>query len=156
LLVLLDTTILTNFAQVGITKVITDLWGEQACTTVDAFREYSMGITAAGLSPLAWRQLNILKLTSEEENIAAARFKRLGRGERTCLAVAIQRGCILATDDKPARRAAQYYGIQLMGTIGILRTCVKHGLVSDTEAQTLLEKMIAAGYYSPVSKLDSD
>jgi hypothetical protein len=74
LLVPLDTTILTNFAQVGITKVITDLWGEQTCTTVDAFREYSMGITAAGLSPLAWRQLNILKPTSEEENIAAVRW----------------------------------------------------------------------------------
>lgn len=156
MLVLLDTTILTNFARVELTQVMTDLWREQVCTTVDALREYRMGTSAAGLAPLAWQQLNILTLTPEEENIAAARFKRLGLGERTCLAVAIHRGCIVATDDKPARRAAQHYGIPLMGTIGILRTCVKHGLVADSEAQMLLEKMIAAGYYSPVLKLDID
>jgi hypothetical protein len=65
---------------------MTDLWGEQVCTTVDAFREHSTGIRAADLSSLAWRQLNILTLTTEEENIAATRFKRLGLGERTCLA----------------------------------------------------------------------
>ena len=154
MIVLLDATILTNFARVGLTQVMNDLWGEQVCTTMDALREYSAGISTAGLAPLAWRQLNILTLTSEEESIAAARFNRLGLGERTCLAVAINRGCIVATDDKPARRAAQHHGIQFMGTIGILRACVKHGLVSDSEAQTLLEKMIAAGYYSPALKLD--
>ena len=136
--------------------MMTDLWGEQVCTTVDALREYRAGISAAGLAPLVWDQLNILTLTPEEENMAATRFKRLGLGERTCLAIAINRGSIIATDDKPARRAAQHYGIQLIGTIGILRTCVKHGLVSNFEAQTLLDKMIVAGYYSPVLKLDTD
>ena len=156
MLVLLDTTILTNFARVGLTQVMTDLWGEQVCTTVDALREYGTGISAAGLAPLAWHQLNILTLTPEEENIAAAQFERLGLGERTCLAVAINRGCIIATDDKPARRAAHHHGIQLIGKIGISRTCVKHGLVSNSEAQTFLEKMIAAGYYSPVLNLDND
>ena len=156
MLVLLDTTVLTNFARVGLTQVMTELWGDQVCTTEDALREYKRGTSAAALPSLAWRQLSILTLTPEEENIAAVRFKRLGFGERSCLAVAINRGCIIATDDKPARRAAQHYGIQLMGTIGILRTCVKHRLVSDTEAQTALEKMMAAGYYSPVLKLDID
>lgn len=156
MLVLLDTTVLTNFARVGLTQVMTDLWGDQVCTTEDALREYRRGINAAGLAPLAWHQLSILTLTPEEEDIAATRFQRLGRGERSCLAVAINRACIIATDDKPARRAAQQYGIQLMGTIGILRACVKHKLVSTTETQTVLEKMMAAGYYSPVLKLDTD
>jgi predicted nucleic acid-binding protein len=156
LLVLLDTTVLTNFARVGLTHVMIDLWGDQVCATGDALREYKRGTSAAALPQFAWRQLSILTLTPEEENMAAARFKRLGLGERSCLAVANNRGCIIATDDKPARRAAQRYGIQLMGTIGILRTCVKHRLVSDREAQTVLEKMMAAGYYSPVVKLDVD
>ena len=156
MLVLLDTTVLTNFARVGLTQVMTDLWGNQVCTTEDALREYKRGTSVEALPPLAWHQLSILTLTPEKENRAAVRFKRLGLGERSCLAVAINRGCSISTDDKPARRAAQRYGIQLMGTIGILQTCVKRRLVSDTEAQTVLEKMMAAGYYSPVLKLDTD
>lgn len=156
MLVLLDTTVLTNFARVGLTQVMTDLWGDQVYTPEDALREYRRGISVAGLAPLAWHQLSILTPAPEEEDMAATRFQRLGLGERSCLAVAINRGCIMATDDKPARRAAQHYGIQFIGTIGILRACVKHKLVSATEAQTALEKMMAAGYYSPVLKLDTD
>jgi predicted nucleic acid-binding protein len=130
--------------------------GDQVCTTGDALREYKRGTSAAALPLLAWHQLSILTPTPEEENLAAARFKRLGLGERSCLAVAINRGCIIATDDKPARRAAQHYGILLMGTIGILRACVKHKLLSTIEVQTALEKMMTAGYYSPLLKLDAD
>ncbi len=74
MLVLLDTTVLTNFARVGLTQVMADLWGDQVCTTGDALREYERGTSAAALPPLAWHQLRILTLTPEEENIAAARF----------------------------------------------------------------------------------
>jgi predicted nucleic acid-binding protein len=79
LLVLLDTTILTNFARVGQTQVISDLWGEQICTTVAALREYQSGISTAGLPPLAWRQLRVLEMAPEEESLASDRFLRLGR-----------------------------------------------------------------------------
>ncbi len=156
MLVLLDTTIRTNFARVGLTQLMTELWGEQVCTTVGALDEYQVGVSTAGLPPLAWKQLRLIKLSPEEELLASTLFPRLGLGERTCLAVAVVRGSILATDDKPARHAAKQHSIQVMGSIGILRSCAKHGILSKSEAQVSLEKMIAAGYYSPVSKLDLD
>jgi predicted nucleic acid-binding protein len=62
---------------------------------------------------------------------------------------------MLATDDQLARRAAENQGIGLIGTVGILRTCVNSRLLSLIDAQLKLEMMIAAGYYSPVSKLDA-
>lgn len=83
-------------------------------------------------------------------------FPKHGRGERSCLAVAIILGAILATDDQLARRAALYQGIELIGTIGILKTCVQSRLLSRIDAQLKLEEMIAAGWYSPVLKLDFD
>jgi predicted nucleic acid-binding protein len=156
LLVLLDTTILTNFARVGLTQVINELWGEDVCTTVDALHEYQVGISTAGLPPLAWKQLKLVILSSEEEALASTMSSRLGVGERSCLAVAILRSSMLATEDKPARNAAKHYGLQVIGTIGILHRCAKHGFLSQSEAQTFLEKMIHAGYYSPVLKLDID
>jgi len=153
LLVLLDATILTNFAQVGLSDVLRQLWSAQSCTTTDALEEYKTGIRAAGLPPLAWKELSSLVLTREEQVLASDLFPRLGIGERTCLAVAISRGAILATDDRPARRAAKRYDIEVIGTLGILRRCVKRNLLLQSEAQTLLEEMIAAGYYSPTRNL---
>lgn len=83
-------------------------------------------------------------------------FPNLGRGERTCLIIAILRHAMLATDDQLARRAARFHRIEYMGTVGILKTCVHSRLLSQLEAQRKLEEMIAAGCYSPVSKLDAD
>lgn len=156
MLVLLDTTILTNFARVGLTQLMTELWGEQVCTTVGALHEYEVGISTAGFPPLAWRQLKRIELSPEQELLASTLFPRLGIGERTCLAVAIVRSSMLATDDKPARHAPKQHSLQIIGSIGILRSCAKHGILSKSEAQVSLEKMIAAGYYSPVLKLDFD
>lgn len=105
---------------------------------------------------MAWKQLRFVNLSTEEECLASTMFPRLGIGERSCLAVTLVRDSMLATDDKPARHAAKQHGIQLIGTIGILRSCAKHGFLSQSKAQTFLEEMIAAGYYSPVLKLDID
>ena len=153
MLVLLDATILTNFARVGLSYALSDLWGAEVGTTVNVLDEYETGIRTAGLPPLAWKELTPLILTPEEQVLASDMFPRLGIGEQTCLAVAIRRGAILATDDKSARRAAKKWGIQVVGTLGILRTCVRQGLFSQSKAQTFLEQMIAAGYYSPTQSL---
>lgn len=83
-------------------------------------------------------------------------FPNLGRGERSCLIVAVVRRAMLATDDQLARRAAKYHQIELIGTIGILKTCVQSRMLSQLDAQRKLEEMIAAGYHSPVLKLDFD
>jgi len=94
---------------------MTKLWGEQVCTTADALHEYQVGISTAGLPPVAWKQLRLVKLSPEEEFIASTLFPRLGIGERSCLAVAVVRSSMLATDDKPARRAAKQHGLHVLG-----------------------------------------
>jgi predicted nucleic acid-binding protein len=81
-------------------------------------------------------------------------FSKLGKGERTCLAVAFTQNSLLATDDKLARRVAQQHGILFIGTVGVLKASVQHQLLSQRDAQRKLKEMIAAGYYSPVLKLD--
>ena len=156
MLVLLDTTILTNFALVGLTSIPRDLWGTRAATTVEVLEEYAAVVEAAKLPREDWTHLKTITLSSEEQVLGIKMFPKLGRGERSCLAVANVRGAILATDDQLARRAAQYQGIELIGAIGILKTCVQSRLLSPIDTQLKLEEMIAVGYYSPVLKLDFD
>ena len=154
MLVLLDTTVLTNFALVELPSIPKDLWGNKACTTSEVLEEYATGVETGKLPRVDWTQLKIIILSSEEQLFGVQRFPNLGRGERTCLVIAMLRQAMLATDDHLAPRAAKLQRIQLIGTVGILKTCVQSGLLSQLEAQQKLDQMIAAGYYSPVLKLD--
>ena len=156
MLVLLDNTILTNFALVGLTPKLRDLWGERVATTEEVLEEYAAGVETGKLPRVDWTHLKTIALSSQEQVLAISRFPKLGRGERSCLIVAIERDAMLATDDQLARRGALDHGIELLGTIGILKTCVQSKLLSQIDAQLKLDKMIAAGYYSPVLRLDFD
>jgi predicted nucleic acid-binding protein len=156
LLVLLDNTILTNFALVGLTPVLRELWGKRVATTEEFLEEYAAGVETGKLPRVDWTYLRTIALSSQEKLLATSRFPKLGRGERSCLIVAIERDAMRATDDQLARRAALYHGIELMGTIGLLKTCVQSKLLSRIDAQLKLDEMVAAGYYSSVLKLGFD
>jgi len=154
-LVLLDNTVLTNLALVGKDGLVMRLWPTRACTTPAAMDEYRAG-AASGLLPAdAWTSLCVVTLTEGETVFAAGLSPRLGAGERTCLAVAIHRKGLFASDDLDARRVAQEHGVPRTGTISILVLCVQRGYLSRGQANTLLGEMIALGYRSPVIRLDS-
>lgn len=153
--VLLDNTVLTNFAQVGAESVVLNLWPEAACTTHAVLAEYDAGAAAGFLPDDAWRALPVIELTAEEASTARQFASRLGAGERTCLAAALHRSGRLASDDLDARRAAQRCGVRMTGTIGILVVSVRRGLQSHAGADALLASMLALGYRSPVKSISS-
>jgi hypothetical protein len=154
LLILLDNTVLSNFAEARLTSVIHDLWKDQINTTSDAISEYRNGVKSAKLPPSAWNFLRVVRLTSEEADFGASLSTKLGRGERSCLAVAYMRNALLASDDLGARRIAARYQIQVTGTVGILVQCVNRAVLTPSQAQQALDQMIAACYYSPVKCLE--
>ncbi len=152
-LVLLDNTVLTNFAVAQQTRLAIAACPGRACTTAAALAEY---LAAPGEGPLAgdaWRDLPIIDLTDDEEQLAEALPTSLGAGERTCLAIAIARRSIVATDDLHARRVAVSQGARIAGTIGLLVMAIEARLVTLDRADALLSAMIAAGYRSPVASL---
>jgi predicted nucleic acid-binding protein len=101
--VLLDNTVLSNFALVGQMALVFRLWGRRAISTPDVPREYQTA-ARAGLLPMhAWADLPLMALTSQEIALAKTFSRRLGRGERSCLAVAQMQGGLFASDDADAR-----------------------------------------------------
>jgi predicted nucleic acid-binding protein len=62
---------------------------------------------------------------------------------------------MLACDDAVARREAQRFGLPITGSIGILVLNVRQGRLARSEANALLDEMIALGYRSPVPTLDA-
>jgi predicted nucleic acid-binding protein len=107
-----------------------------------------------GLALDAWRDLPVMSLRSSENALALMLAHRLGAGERSCLAVAINRGALLATDDRVARQYAQKARLEVTGSLGILVQNVKTGRLSLVQAQSLLDTLRAAGYRSPSQSLD--
>ncbi|MCW7070572.1 MAG: DUF3368 domain-containing protein [Methanophagales archaeon] len=78
----------------------------------------------------------------------------MGKGESSCLSIAISRDLKVLTDDRDARRLAQRRGVPVSGTIGVLVEAVREGLLSIEEANTMLSDMIEKGYFSPFETLD--
>ena len=117
--VLLDNTVLSNFALVGRTELVMDLWPD-ACTTPAVKAEYAAGSEVRDLPSDVWEGLKVLTLTPKEKAFAAHLHQRLGAGERSCIAVAHHRSGLFVSDDYDARREAQALQIPTTGTIGIL------------------------------------
>lgn len=154
-LVLLDNTVLTNFSVVQQPKTAIQACPGRACTTAAALAEYLAAPEEEHLARDAWRDLPIIELTADEKQLAEVLPASLGAGERTCLAVAIARRGILASDDLHARRVAARQGAETAGTVGLLVMAIEADLLSLAQANALLTIMIAAGYRSPVAGLDA-
>jgi len=151
--VLLDNTVLSNFATVRRSELIRAAFVEQVGTTEHAFQEMQDGVAIGKIPPCNWDWLARVKLTPVEQAQFETFCEHLGEGEASCLSVARERGYRLATDDKDARRLARQLGIALTGTVGILAIVVKQGEITLVEGDRLLHEMVAAGYRSIVTTL---
>ena len=154
-LVLLDNTVLSNFSAVQQPGLAIEACPGRACTTEATLAEYLAATEGERFAENAWRDLPIIDLTDREKQVAEAFPASLGAGERTCLAVAVARRSIFASDDLRARRVAERHGAKTAGTVGLLVMAIEARLVSLDQAEALLIAMIAAGYRSPVENLDA-
>lgn len=152
--VVLDNTVLTNFALSQGAELVFRLWAERACTTPAVMEEYRAGVDAGTVPGGAWANLVVTALSAEEDTVLASLPQRLGLGEKSCLAVASCRGGALVSDDLDARRTAANLGVQISGTVGILLACVKKRILDPAEANRQLTVMIGHGYHSPWTKID--
>ncbi len=153
--VVIDNTVLTNLAIVGRPDLIALIWAGHASTTPEVMDEYRVASEAGLLPTAAWDSLRVVAMTGNEVDAADALSRRLGAGERSCLAVALQRGALVLTDDADARAAARRLGVPVSGTLGVPALAVRRGHLTLAEGDRLLAAMVAAGYRSPVEKLDA-
>ena len=65
-------------------------------------------------------------------------------GEREALALALEHGCRVLMDDRDGRRAADALGIAYTGTLGVLISAKRSGLVEAIAP--ILDRLLARGY----------
>lgn len=153
MLLVVDNTVISNFALVGRTEWLQKLWPNRLVTSNEAWAELQAGIRLGHLPESDWSWLTALALTPEEHQMCEELMPPLDEGEAACLALAYHRGYGLLTDDRVARREARRLGVSLSGTLGALKALVDEEKVSLEEANAALQEMIAKGYRSPITHL---
>ena len=161
--VIVNTTVVSNFASIGQLDVLRQLYGSLAMAT-DVYDEIQAGLEEgyrfyAGIEqwvqPLAeggWMHLTSLR---HEQELRYFRElpTRLHRGEMSSLAIARHRGWLLLTDDRAARTEATRLGVLVSGSLGCLVLAVERHLCSLAQANSWLQEMMRQGYRSPVTDL---
>lgn len=154
MMLLLDNTVLSNFALVNRIELLTKALGNQVATTPQVIDEFKDGIARGRLPETRLDWIEILDIEAEEESLFREIMVRLNAGEASCLAVAARRNGRVLTDDRDARKLAAQLKIPVSGTLGILLRLVQIDVLTTPEANEFLGQMIAAGYRSPVEKLE--
>lgn len=153
-MILIDNTVLSNFALVQRPELIRLALIEPVGATEDVVAELTKGIALGRLPACQWEWLEKVRMTEEEVMQFTQLRRQLGKGEASCLAVAAQRKWKVATDDKDARKWAIRLHVPHTGTLGILGTLITQNQMTLAEGNAWLQRMIEAGYHSPLLTLD--
>lgn len=153
----LNTTVLSNFAQVDRVKLLLDL---PRLVTVDAVqKELEDGAETHLYLEQALAVLGevipVVTPSSSAEKLEEELLETLDPGEAQALAVAEAVDGMVVTDDGDARATAKQRGVGLAGSIGLLVRLVEDGHISTDAADRFLKRWIdEAGFRSPARDFD--
>jgi predicted nucleic acid-binding protein len=150
--VLLDNTVLSNFAHIERPDLLR-LALPDAHTTPQVMAELQSGVTLGRLPVCDWSWLTLVELSPHEQDRLVYLQSILDDGEASCIAIAMERDCAIFSDDRDARRYARRQGLSISGTLGVLTFLIEGGHLTVAEADAHLQEMIVHGYRSPVSSL---
>ncbi len=158
--IIFDCCVLSNFALSDSLHIIKKLYANSSYVTNFVAAENLRGILS-GHNKLAivngdlkegWIKEIALK-GEKEKALFETLSVSLGFGEASSIAIAKTRGYVFACDDRAARREADLLDVKLTGTIGIIIKAVTNKVINSHEADAILNKMISAGFYSPVKSI---
>ena len=154
-----DTVVLSNFSLIGSFQLIQKRYQNRLAITDEVYNEIAQGIARGftGLSPVSdcihASTCTRHTLQMEAKKMYTGLLPVLGSGEASCIAAAYTNNGIVVTDDKKARKCCEDYSVRFTGTIGILKQLRVSKTISTDGADIILQKMISAGFYSPVTTI---
>jgi len=160
-LVVLDATVLSNFASTDAVDWLLDLLDEPVVvpavrSELERGRDYGHGFLDAAIESIG-ADLTLLDPVAGDTGSAINPPLRdqLDAGEAESLLAAIAREGTLATDDLAARRLAAEHEVPVTGSVGLLVAGIRHGTLDEATADRWLERWQARrGYYAPVDRIE--
>jgi uncharacterized protein len=150
--ILADTTVLNNFAQVGRPDLLRRAFPGLS-TPGFVLEELSLGERLGRVPLCDWSWLGIVELLRAERDRFIELRRDLESGEAACIAIVEARGGVVLTDDLDARQLASRLKIEISGTVGVLGKLLRREILTLAQGDGLLAEMIVRGYRSPVRSL---
>jgi len=153
----LNTTALSNFAQVNRAELLLEL---PRLVTVDAVQEELEAGAETHLYiehalAILGDQIPVITPSASAEKVEKQLLESLDPGEAQALAVAEVADGMVVTDDGDARTTAKKRGVDLTGSIGLLVRFVEDGHILPETADGYLKCWIdEAGFRSPARDFD--
>jgi len=85
-------------------------------------------------------------LSPRDQALVEALHDPLGLGEAEAIALAIEYNCVVVLDDRIARSKAKSMGLEVIGTVGLLRRAYDKGLVDRDGLVQALRKLREHGF----------
>ena len=144
-MILLDNTALSAFAHIDRLDIPSKLFGEAFIPE----SVYYEGVLKAKKSERGGKiekcleegLIKIIKPVKEDIKFAKELPATLGLGERYTIAMGISKKCLVATDDLKPRKIAKRLGLDVIGTLGILRLTYKKSLIDKDELRRSVEML---------------
>jgi uncharacterized protein len=161
--VLVNTTVLSNFAAVGRLDLLRSLFGalymaqavfEEVQASLDEGYAFYAGLEKE-IQPFredGWLHLTTIEGEQELE-LFQSLPQKLHRGEAMSLAIAKCRGWRFLTDDRAARSKADELGVSKAGTLAVLMQAIDKSLITLEQGNAILQEMIIGRYQSPIADL---
>jgi len=153
-----DTVSLSNFFLAEADFILEMRYRNRGAIPWQVYSELSSGMTAFPQLAIIDRYIDdaifdFCHLSRTSRQIFVSLIGHLGKGEASCIAFAKVEKAIVVTDDRVARKQCRHMALPFTGTVGILKAAVNDGQIDLTEADRVLEKMLRAGFYSPVRRI---
>jgi predicted nucleic acid-binding protein len=154
-MILIDNTVLSNFALVGELILLKDYCQGKGATTEYVLAEFERGIKEGIFinTNLDWLK-NLALVDVKESSLFKTLSKRLGAGEASCLAIAMYREYDLLSDDMAVRKVALREKVRISGSIGVLLELIRIEKINLEKGNKILRNFIKYGYFSPVDRLN--
>lgn len=151
-MIILDNTVLISFAHIDRLDIPYKLFRD-ACIPESVYYE---GVLKAKKSKRVERikrsveegLITVIKPEKEDIKVAEKFQRTLGLGERYAIAIGMSKKCLIATDDLKPRRVAKELGLDVIGTLGILRLAYKRDLIDKSELRKLVEMLHEILYFT--------
>ncbi|TKX87953.1 twitching motility protein PilT [Halorubrum sp. SS5] len=154
----LNTTVLSNFAQVDHVELLLDLPRLVTVTAVERELEDGAGTHLYIEHALAVLDdgIPVISPSSSAEQLEEELLGKLDPGEAQALAVAEAADGTVVTDDGDTRVTANQRGVELTGSIGLLVRFVEDDYITAATADEYLKRWIdEAGFRSPARDFDA-
>ena len=153
-----DTVFLSNFLLSDSMSILNNRYRRCGVITGEVYDELSAGFADYRILKQVAKLIDdkvfgLVSLSRQEHGHFQDLIGHLGKGEASCIAFAKNRKAIVVTDDRTARKQSSLMRIPVTGTIGILKASFLDGQIPLDRADGILQKMIAAGYYSPIRNI---